>query len=125
MPNGDVLVAESSTEPEAGGGLMGWIRNSVQRRAGALHESANRITLLRDSDGDGDVDARHVFAENLNQPIGMALVGDYFYVGNTDAVVRFRYTTDAVRVPGAGEIMLRTPASRRRQRPLDPQSHRQ
>jgi glucose/arabinose dehydrogenase len=109
LPNGDVLVAESATEPQEGGGLMGWIRNSVQRRGGALHESANRITLLRDPDGDGDVDARHVFAENLNQPLGMALVGDYFYVANTDSVVRFRYTTDAVRVPGAGEIILRLP----------------
>jgi glucose/arabinose dehydrogenase len=109
LPNGDVLVAESSTEPEEGGGLMGWIRNSVQRRAGALHQSANRITLLRDSDGDGDVDARYVFAEDLNQPIGMALVRDNFYVANTDSVMRFRYTTDAVRVPGRGEIVLRLP----------------
>jgi glucose/arabinose dehydrogenase len=109
LPNGDVLVAESSTEPQAGGGLMGWIRNQVQRSAGALHESANRITLLRDADKDGVVDARHVFAENLNQPFGMVLVGDYFYVGNTNAVVRFRYTTGAVRVPGAPETILELP----------------
>ena len=109
LPNGDVLVAESATEPQEGGGLMGWIRNAVQRNAGALHESANRITLLRDSDGDGDVDARHVFAENLNQPFGMALVEEYFYVANTDAVIRFRYTADAVRVPGRSELVLSLP----------------
>jgi glucose/arabinose dehydrogenase len=109
LPNGDVLVAESSTEAQQGGGLMGWIRNSVQRSAGALGESADRITLLRDSDGDGDVDARHVFAENLNQPFGMALVGDYLYVGNTDAVVRFRYTPNSVRAPGRAEELVRLP----------------
>jgi glucose/arabinose dehydrogenase len=109
LPNGDVLVAESSTRPSRGGGLMDWIRNAVQRRAGALDESADRITLLRDSDGDGDVDARHVFAENLNQPFGMALAGDHFYVGNTDAVVRFPYTPDATRLEGAGETVLQLP----------------
>lgn len=109
LPNGDVLVAESSTQPQTGGGVMGWIRNSVQRRAGALAASANRITLLRDSNGDGVVDERHVFAEDLNQPMGMLLVGRYFYVANTDSVVRFAYTPNAVRVPGRGEVILRLP----------------
>ncbi len=109
LPNGDVLVAESSTKPQTGGGLMAWIRNSVQRGAGALSESADRITLLRDSDGDGDVDERHVFAENLNQPFGMVLVGEYLYVGNTDAVVRFRYTPNSVRAPGQADTILQLP----------------
>lgn len=109
LPNGDVLVAESSTQAESGGGIVGWIRNSVQRRAGALAQSANRITLLRDSNHDGVVDERHVFAEDLNQPIGMLLVGRYFYVANTDSVVRFVYTPNAVRVPGRGEVILRLP----------------
>ena len=109
LPNGDVLVAESSTKPQEGGGLMGWIRNSIQRGAGALSESADRITLLSDSDGDGDVDARHIFAENLHQPFGMALVGDYLYVANTDALVRFRYTPNSVRAPGQPEIVLQLP----------------
>jgi glucose/arabinose dehydrogenase len=109
LPNGDVLVAESSTEPQRGGGIMGWIRNSVQRRAGALDESADRITLLRDSDGDGDVDARHIFAENLNQPFGIVLAGEQLYVGNTDAVVRFRYTPNSVRAPGRPDVVLQLP----------------
>jgi glucose/arabinose dehydrogenase len=109
LPNGDVLVAESSTLARRGGGIEGWIANRMQRRAGALGGSANRITLLRDADGDGDVEARHAFAENLNQPFGMALVGDYFYVGNTDAVVRFRYTPGAVRVTGDPETVLELP----------------
>lgn len=109
LPNGDLLVAESATRASRGGGIEGWIANMVQRRAGALGPSADRITLLRDSDGDGVVDARHVFAEDLNQPFGMALVGDYFYVANTDAVVRFRYTENAVRVPGRAETVLELP----------------
>ncbi len=109
LPNGDVLVAESATLARRGGGVEGWVANRMQRRAGALGGSANRITLLRDSDGDGDVDARHVFAENLNQPFGMALLGEYFFVGNTDAVVRFRYTPGAVRVTGDPETVLELP----------------
>jgi glucose/arabinose dehydrogenase len=109
LPNGDVLVAESSTRRHEGGGVEGWIRNMLQRRAGALGESADRITLLRDTDGDGDVDARYVFAADLNQPFGMALVGDHFYVANTDAVVRFRYTPGAVRVTGDPETVLELP----------------
>ncbi|MGQ0533669.1 MAG: PQQ-dependent sugar dehydrogenase [Caulobacteraceae bacterium] len=109
LPNGDVLVAESSTEAQTGGSLMGWIRNRIQRGAGALSESADRITLLRDSDGDGDVDARHVFAENLKQPFGIALAGEQLFVGNTDAVVRFRYTANSVRAPGRPETVLQLP----------------
>lgn len=109
LPNGDVLVAETSSQRGRGGGIEGWVANMMQDRAGALADNANRITLLRDSDGDGEVDARHVFAEGLNQPFGMALVGDYFYVGNTDAVVRFRYAPNAVRVTGDPETVLPLP----------------
>ncbi len=109
LANGDVLVAESSTRAARGGGALDWIRNGVQRRAGALGDSADRITLLRDDDLDGDVDARHVFAENLNQPFGMALLGEYFYVANTDAVMRFPYTRDAIGVTGRGETVLELP----------------
>lgn len=109
LPNGDVLVAESSTQAQEGGGLMGWIRNRIQRNAGALGDSADRITLLHDNDGDGDVDARHIFAEDLNQPFGMALVGDHLYVANTDALVRFRYTPNSVRAPGQPDVVLELP----------------
>lgn len=109
LPNGDVLVAEASTQPSRDGGLLGWARNQVQRSAGAIVESANRITLLRDGDGDGDVDATHVFLEGLNQPFGMALAGDRFYVANTDAVLRYRYTPGATRLEGPGERILQLP----------------
>ncbi|MDZ4692024.1 sorbosone dehydrogenase family protein [Terricaulis sp.] len=110
LPNGDVLVAESSTTPSTGGGLMGWARNLVQRRAGAISENANRVSLLRDSDGNGQIsaDERHVFAQNLNQPFGMALVGDHIYIANTDAVLRFPYTQGATSVSG-GETILELP----------------
>lgn len=110
LPNGDVLVAQSSTQAEKGGGIVGWVRNMVQRGAGAIEdESPNRITLLRDSDGDGVVDQRTDFAQGLNQPFGMALVGAYLYVANTDAVVRFPYTPGMVQVSGAPETVLELP----------------
>ncbi len=109
LPNGDVLIAESSTQASQGGGFMGWAANQVQRGAGALGQSANRITLLRDSDGDGVVDAHSVFLTGLNQPFGMALVGTQFFVGNTDAVVRYNYIPGATSITGDGEIILRLP----------------
>ena len=109
LPNGDVLVAELSSQAESGGGVEGWVRNAVQSSAGALGRSANRITMLRDEDHNGVVDSHYVFAEDLNQPFGMALLGDYFYVANTDAIVRFRYTPGAVRTPGRGTVILRLP----------------
>jgi glucose/arabinose dehydrogenase len=110
LPNGDVLVAQSATRPDAGGGVEGWVRRNMQRRGGAYAEDGvDRITLLRDSDGDGDVDSRHTFAEDLNQPFGMALLGDYIYVANTDAVLRFPYARDAVRVAGPSETILELP----------------
>lgn len=109
LPNGDVLVAESATQPAKGGGLMGWIKNQIQRGAGAIVESANRITLLRDADDDGVAEMQAPFVEGLNQPFGMVLVGDYFYVGNTDAVVRFAYTEGATSLSGAPETVLELP----------------
>jgi len=109
LPNGDVLVAESSTRPSSGGGVQDWIQNAVQRNAGALADSANKIVMLRDDNHDGVVDSHYDFAEGLNQPFGMVLVGEYFYVANTDSVMRFRYTPGAVRVPGRGTVVLQLP----------------
>ncbi len=108
-PNGDVMVAESSTAPSRGGGITGWVANSMQRRAGAFAEGPGRILLLRDTDHDGDVDERHVFAENLNQPLGMVILGDHFYVANSDAVLRFAYASGATSISGAPELVLQLP----------------
>ncbi len=112
LPNGDVLVAESNAppRPDAKKGLRGWVMGLVMKRAGAATPSANRITLLRDTNGDGVADERSVFIEGLNSPFGMALVGDQLYVANTDAVVRFPYTLGARRLEGAPYPVTDLPA---------------
>jgi glucose/arabinose dehydrogenase len=107
LSNGDVLVVESSTKP-SNGGVQEWVANQVQRGAGALAESADRITLLRDSNHDGAVDYRGAFVEHLNQPFGVAELGGFIYVANTDSVVRFPYTPGATSVSN-GQTILRLP----------------
>src|SRR3546814_17950580 len=91
LPNGDVLVAETSApeRPEDAEGIKGWIMRMVQERAGAAVPSANRITLLRDAAGDGAAEVRAPFLEDLNSPFGMALVGGSLSVAHTDAVLSF------------------------------------
>jgi glucose/arabinose dehydrogenase len=105
-------VAESNApaKPEDGQGLRGWIMKKVMARAGSGGTSANRITLLRDSDGDGTLEDRSVFLEGLNSPFGMALIGDQLYVANTDALVRFPYKQGATRIDAAGEKVVDLPA---------------
>ena len=92
LPNGDVLVAESAAppKPENGGGIKSWFMQKAMKKAGSAVPSANRITLLRDADGDGVPETRTVFLEGLNSPFGMVLVGNDFYVANCDAILRFR-----------------------------------
>jgi glucose/arabinose dehydrogenase len=108
LANGDVLVVESSTLPSSGGGFRDWVSNQVQRMAGALAGNGNRITILRDANHDGVVDYRGVFASGLNQPYGVAQLGNFIYVANTDSVVRFPYATGATSVSG-GQTILRLP----------------
>jgi glucose/arabinose dehydrogenase len=100
LPNGDVLVAETNApaRPEDGKGIKGWFFKRFQKKAGGAVPSANRITLLRDGDGDGVAETREVFLSGLSSPFGMALVGDRFYVANTDALVRFPYSPGETRV---------------------------
>ena len=106
LPNGDVLVAESSNEPRAAmRNLFDYAMVSTMKRAGAAGVSANRITLLRDADGDGVAEIQEVFLDGLNQPFGMALVGDTFYVGNTDGVVAFPYEAGARRITAPGRTL--------------------
>ncbi|MCC4586018.1 sorbosone dehydrogenase family protein [Xanthomonas melonis] len=97
LPNGDVLVAETAEPPkpddaDSGGGLRKKVQGAVMKKAGAAVPSANRITLLRDADGDGVAEVRTQFISGLYSPFGMALVGDRFYVANADALVSFPYT---------------------------------
>lgn len=102
LPNGDVLVAESNRPPKGegapGGGIRGWVMGLVMKRAGAGAPSADRITLLRDGDGDGVAEQRSVLIDRLHSPFGMALVGDQLYVANADAIVRFPYTPGALTI---------------------------
>jgi glucose/arabinose dehydrogenase len=111
LPNGDVLVAETNAppRPEDTGGIRGWVMELFMERAGAGVPSADRITLLRDDDGDGVVDARSVFLEDLHSPFGMALVRNDFYVANADSVVRFPYQEGQTRIEAAGETVVELP----------------
>jgi glucose/arabinose dehydrogenase len=102
LPNGDVLVAEASQIPGPVRSVFGYAMQATMRRAAALGVSANRITLFRDRDGDGVAETRKTFMENLNQPFGMALLGNTFYVGNTDGVMAFPYVAGADSITAAG-----------------------
>jgi glucose/arabinose dehydrogenase len=112
LPNGDVLVAETNA-PEresARSGIKGLIMARAMKTAGAATPSADRITLLRDADRDGEPEMRTTFAADLHSPFGMALVGNDFYVANTDAVVRFEYRPGATSVTGSGTRVAALPA---------------
>ena len=102
LPNGDVTVAEALFLPGPVKSLFGYAIVSTMQRAAAVGISPNRITLLRDADGDGVAEMREAFLEGLSQPFGMALLGDTFHVGNTDGVVAFPYTTGATRITAPG-----------------------
>lgn len=112
LPNGDVLVAETNSppKPDDGKGIRGWVMNKVMGRAGAGVPSPNRITLLRDKDGDGIAETREVFLQNLNSPFGMTLVGQDFYVADTDKVLRFKYQPGATHLEGNGDTVTDLPA---------------
>ena len=102
LPNGDVTVAEALFNPGPVKTLFGHAMVSTMRRAAAVGDSPNRITLLRDADGDGVAEVRHTLLDGLRQPFGMALLGDTFYVGNTDGLVAYPYTTGATRIRAPG-----------------------
>ncbi len=111
LPNGDILVAEAGAPPRSGGGIEGWVASRLMNKAGAGGPSANRITLLRDSDGDGVPEVRQKFLTGLNSPFGMALVGQTLYVANTDAVVAFPYTTGDTQITAAGKEVFKLNAT--------------
>jgi len=112
LPNGDVLVAETNAppKPDDAKGIKGWVMGLVMQRAGAAVPSANRITLLRDTNGDGVADLRAVLLQGLNSPFGMALVGNDLYVANSDAVLRFPYVGGNTRITAPGIKLVDLPA---------------
>ena len=111
LPNGDVLVAESDAppKPDAAKGIKSWLMGLVMKRAGAGRPSANRITLLRDSNGDGVADLRSVLLQGLNSPFGMALVGKTLFVANADAVLGFAYNEGDTRITTPGVKLVDLP----------------
>jgi glucose/arabinose dehydrogenase len=112
LPNGDVLVTETNAppKPDDSRGIKGWITKMVMGRAGAGTASANRITLLRDADGDGVAETKDVFLEGLHSPFGMALVGDDFYVADSDAIMKFPYHAGDTKIAVAGAKLADLPA---------------
>ncbi|WP_084506947.1 PQQ-dependent sugar dehydrogenase [Geminicoccus roseus] len=110
LPNGDVLVAESNAPEKETGGIRAWVTGIVKKMAGAGVPSADRITLLRDADGDGSLETRSVFLEDLHSPFGMALIGSDFYVANTDAILRFPYQEGATEIRAEGTKVADLPA---------------
>jgi glucose/arabinose dehydrogenase len=112
LPNGDVLVAETNAppKPDDGKGLKAKVKGVAMKRAGAATPSANRITLLRDADGDGVAETRTVFLKDLHSPFGMALVGNTFYVADSDALVRFPYSEGSTQILAAPVTVLELPA---------------
>tara|TARA_R110000824_G_scaffold155226_6_gene327795 strand:- start:91323 stop:92636 length:1314 start_codon:yes stop_codon:yes gene_type:complete len=110
LPNGDVLVAETNKPPKDGaGGLRGLAEKIIMGAAGANAETANRITLLRDGDGDGVAETASPFLENLFSPFGMTLVGNTLYVANADAIVSFPYETGATSISAAPTKVMDLP----------------
>ncbi|MFL6591946.1 MAG: PQQ-dependent sugar dehydrogenase [Luteimonas sp.] len=112
LPNGDVLVAETDAppKPEDETGLKGFVMKLLMRRAGSGHPSANRITLLRDTDGDGVAETRSALLQGLNSPFGMALVGDTLYVAATDAVVAVPYHAGELHITATPRTLAALPA---------------
>ena len=110
LPNGDILVAEASTKPKPPKNEKDREHEVLLRQAGNISTSADRITLLRDADKDGVVETRTVFREKLNQPFGMLLLRDQFYLANTDGILRFPYKLGQTRLEGPGQKILELPA---------------
>lgn len=104
LPNGDVLTSEALGVP--GGRIKSafeYAMYATMKRAAAAGDSPNRITLLRDGDGDGTAEESHSFMEGLNHPFGMAMLDGTFYVGNTDGIVAFPYRDGDTRITGGGK----------------------
>lgn len=116
LPNGDVLVAETAAPPKdeqyEDNSIKGQFMRQFMKKAGSAVPSANRITLLRDADGDGAAEVRLPYIAGLNSPFGMALVGSTLYVANADALVAFPYDPAAAAITAAPRIVAPLPAGR-------------
>lgn len=102
LANGDVLVAEAMQRPSPPGSVFGYAMQSTMRRARAIGDSPNRITRLRDADGDGAAERSEIFLKDLDQPFGMAVIGRTFYAAPCDGVLAFPYEPETATVTGEG-----------------------
>jgi glucose/arabinose dehydrogenase len=110
LPNGDVLVVEANGPNAPIYRPKDYVEAKVKALAGSSAPGGNRITLLRDTNGDGVADVRTIFIDHLNSPFGIVLVGDYLYVANTDAIVRFPYVPGETRITSPGGKLTDLPA---------------
>jgi len=106
LPNGDVLTAEALPAPWPTSNVFDYAVKTTMQRAMAVGESANRITLLRDADGDGVAEVKETFVAGLNQPFGVVLVGETIYVANTNELLAFPYKTGDLRVSGPARRLM-------------------
>jgi glucose/arabinose dehydrogenase len=109
LPNGDVLVVESNGPKAPIFRPKDLVTGVVETLAGAKAKDANRITLLRDTNGDGIPDVRTVFLDHLNSPFGVALVGHDLYVANTDAIMRYPYQDGQTTITAKGTKLTDLP----------------
>ena len=103
LPNGDVLAAEALTIPGPTKSAFDLAITATMARAGALGPSPNQITLLRDADGDGVAEFRSTLLTGLNQPFGMALVGETLYVANVDGLMSFPFKLGETKITAPGK----------------------
>jgi glucose/arabinose dehydrogenase len=106
LPNGDVLVAESMSDAGNPRSLFDHAMAATMKRARAAGDSPNRVTLLRDADGDGVAEESHAYIENVRQPYGIALVGDTLYVGASDALLAYPYEPGATKITQPGRKLM-------------------
>ncbi|MFN3619020.1 PQQ-dependent sugar dehydrogenase [Sphingorhabdus sp.] len=112
LPNGDILVAEGKGGDDAS--VMrpkDMLAGFLKKKGTSSVKGGDRLTLLRDADGDGKYEARAIFADNLNAPYGLAQVGGFIYVANQDALVRFRYEDGQTRASGPPVVVAALPAA--------------
>jgi glucose/arabinose dehydrogenase len=111
LPNGDILVAEGKGGKDAPAlRPKDFIAGYVMEQGSSSTKGGDRLTLLRDADGDGAYEGRAIFAENLNAPYGLALAGSYLYVANQDALVRFAYQPGQIRAAGPPATVTSLPS---------------
>jgi glucose/arabinose dehydrogenase len=107
LPNGDILVAETNSPPRKMGGVEGFVMKWLMGEAGADVPSANRITLLRDANGDGQAELKTPFLTGLNSPFGMVLIGEKLYVANTNGLLVFPYKTGDTKITAKGKELTK------------------